>query len=103
MESQEYLRHFLGKSINDSFELDKDIDGISRATVSVEAMAKTIKESSRIVASDVLKIPVKSEEAKKAHGTGWITYLLLFLWLSYFILLQENQRAFSGQETSALS
>ncbi|MEK6652595.1 MAG: 4Fe-4S binding protein [Nitrospirota bacterium] len=94
MESQEYLRHFLGKSINDSFELDKDIDGISRATVSVEAMAKTIKESSRIVASDVLKIPVKSEEAKKAHGTGWITYLLLFSLAIVFYFITRKSKSF---------
>ncbi|MFA4828478.1 MAG: 4Fe-4S binding protein [Thermodesulfovibrionales bacterium] len=94
MESQEYLRHFIGKSINDSFELDKDIDGISRATVSVEAMAKTIKESSRIVASDVLKIPVKPEEAKKAHGTGWITYLLLFSPAIVFYFITRKSKSF---------
>lgn len=94
MERPEYLQKFLGKSVNDPFEIDKDIDAISRATVSVEAMAKTIKESSRIVASDVLKIPVKSEEAKKAHGTGWITYLLLFSLATVFYFITRKSKSF---------
>ncbi|MBI5204046.1 MAG: 4Fe-4S binding protein [Nitrospirae bacterium] len=94
MESPEYLQKFLGKSVNDPFEADKDVDAISRATVSVEAMAKTIKESSRIVAADVLKIPVKSEEAKKAHGTGWITYLLLFSPAIVFYFVTRKSKKF---------
>ena len=94
METPEYLQRFLGKSVNDPFETDKDVDGISRATVSVEAMAKTIKESSRIVASDVLKIPVKSEEAKKTHGTGWITYLLLFSLAIVFYFITRKSKSF---------
>ncbi|KAF0144817.1 MAG: pceC [Nitrospirae bacterium] len=94
MESAGYLQKFLGKSVNDPFEADKDVDAISRATVSVEAMAKTIKESSRIVAADVLKIPVKSEEAKKAHGTGWITYLLLFSLVIVFYFVTRKSKKF---------
>ncbi|MBI4680922.1 MAG: 4Fe-4S binding protein [Nitrospirae bacterium] len=94
MESPEYLQKFLGKSVNDPFEADKDVDAISSATVSVEAMAKTIKESSRIVAADVLKIPVKSEEAKKAHGTGWITYLLLFSLVIVFYFVTRKSKKF---------
>ena len=94
MESPEYLQKFLGKSVNDPFEADKDVDAISRATVSVEAMAKTIKESSRTVAADVLKIPVKSEEAKKAHGTGWITYLLLFSLVIVFYFVTRKSKKF---------
>ncbi len=94
MERPEYLQKFLGKSVNDPFEPDKDIDAISRATVSVETMAKTIKESSRIVAADVLKIPVKSEEAKKAHGTGWITYLLLFSLVIVFYFVTRKSKKF---------
>ncbi len=60
----------------------------------VEAMAKTIKESSRIVAADVIKIPVKSEEAKKAHGTGWITYLLLFSLVIVFYFVTRKSKKF---------
>lgn len=94
MERPEYLQKFLGKNVNDPFEADKDVDAISRATVSVEALAKTIKESSRIVAADVLKIPVKSEEAKKAHGTGWIMYLLFFSPVIAFYFVTRKSKKF---------
>lgn len=101
MESPEYLQKFLGKSVNDPFEADKDVDAISRATVSVEAMAKTIKESSRIAAADVLKIPVKSEEAKKAHGTGWITYLLLFsLVIAFYFVTRKSKKFLRARDIS---
>lgn len=87
MESPEYLQHFLNKGVNDPFEIDKDIDAISRATVSVEAMAKTVKESSRLIASNVLKIDVKTEGTRLSFGIGWVWYLLLFstAFISYFI------------------
>jgi len=102
METPEYLQRFLGKSVNDPFETDRDVDAISRATVSVEAMAKTIKESSRIVASDVLKIPVKSEEAKKAHDTGWITYLLLFSPAIVFYFVTRKSKKFLRSRDTGL-
>ncbi len=78
MESPGYLAQFLGKSVTDPFKPDKDIDAISRATVSVEALARTVRESSRRIASDVLKMDVKSEETERASGTGWVFYLILF-------------------------
>ncbi|MBI4709550.1 MAG: FMN-binding protein [Nitrospirae bacterium] len=42
MESPQYLNRFIGKSISDSFEIDKDIDGISRAT----CYSDTLRQSS---------------------------------------------------------
>lgn len=94
METPEYLHKFPSKSVNDPFETDKDIDAISRATVSVEAMAKTIKESSRIVAADVLKIDVKSEKTKLSIGIKWILYLVLFLLSFIFYFLTRRSKKF---------
>jgi Na+-translocating ferredoxin:NAD+ oxidoreductase RnfG subunit len=74
----EYLRQFLGKSINDPFEIDKDIDGISRATVSVKALAETVRKSSREIASRVMGIEVRGEEARETHNLKWILYLVFF-------------------------
>ncbi|MBI4683220.1 MAG: 4Fe-4S binding protein [Nitrospirae bacterium] len=79
MLSHEYLKQFTGKNVNDPFEIDKDIDAISRATESVQALTKTVRESSRKVASQVYGLEVKGPAGGKQSGIGWILYLLLFL------------------------
>ena len=45
---------FKGKSIRDRFEVGQDVDVTSRATISVRAAAREIRESSRMVARVVL-------------------------------------------------
>ena len=79
MESPEYLRQFLGRSVNDPIEIDSDIDAISRATESVQALARTVRESSRKVAYQVYGIEVRGGDRGKQSETGWALYLLLFL------------------------
>ncbi len=93
METPQYLRQFLGKSINDQFEIDSDIDAISRATVSVEALANTIRESSRIVASNVYGLDVITEGKRSAIGIGWILYLLLFSFsLTFYFITRKSKK-----------
>jgi transcriptional regulator of nitric oxide reductase len=46
---------FKGKSIRDKFEAGADVDIVSRATISVRAAARTVRESSRMVARALLK------------------------------------------------
>jgi transcriptional regulator of nitric oxide reductase len=50
----EFPTQFKGKSIRDKFVVGEDIDRVSRATISVRAAAREIRESSRIVARAVL-------------------------------------------------
>ena len=45
---------FKGKSIRDPFVAGKDVDIVSRATITVRAAARTIRESSRSVARALL-------------------------------------------------
>jgi len=45
---------FRGKSIRDRFEVGQDVDLTSRATITVRAAAREIRESSRMVAKAVL-------------------------------------------------
>ncbi len=101
MESPEYLRRFLGKSVNDPFEIDRDVDAISRATVSVEALAKTIKESSRVIASEVLGINVAAAGMAKTSGMRWITYLILFIAaFAFYFLTQRDKRFLRARDIS---
>jgi transcriptional regulator of nitric oxide reductase len=51
----EFPRQFKGKSIRDRFEVGQDVDVMSRATISVRAAAREIRESARMVARSVLK------------------------------------------------
>lgn len=50
----EFPRQFKGKSIRDRFEVGQDVDVVSRATISVRAAAREIREASRMVAKVVL-------------------------------------------------
>lgn len=50
----EFPHQFKGKSIRDRFEVGQDVDLVSRATITVRAAARTIRESSRMVARAVL-------------------------------------------------
>jgi transcriptional regulator of nitric oxide reductase len=50
----EFPRQFRGKSIRDKFEVGQDVDLTSRATITVRAAARIIRESSRMVAKAVL-------------------------------------------------
>jgi transcriptional regulator of nitric oxide reductase len=51
----EWALQFRGKSIRDPFAVWKDVDTMSRATITVRAAALTIRESARLVARQVLR------------------------------------------------
>lgn len=51
----EFAAQFKGKSVRDRFETGADIDLVSRATISVRAAARIVRESSRVVAKALLK------------------------------------------------
>lgn len=50
----DFPNQFKGKSIRDRFEVGQDVDLTSRATITVRAAAREIRESSRLVARAVL-------------------------------------------------
>jgi transcriptional regulator of nitric oxide reductase len=54
IELPEFAAQFKGKSIRDRFVVGEDVDLVSRATISVKAAAKEIRESSRMVARALL-------------------------------------------------
>ena len=78
MLTQSYLRQFIGKSVTDPLKVDVDIDGISRATVSVRALAKTIRLSSRRVAQELFGIETAQKEQTYRVEIKPLVYLLLF-------------------------
>ena len=56
----EFPVQFKGKSIGDRFVPGRDVNAVSRATITVRAAAETIKESARLVAASVgVRIPTR--------------------------------------------
>lgn len=55
IELPEFPAQFKGKSIRDPFEIGRDVDVVSRATITVRAAAREIREASRMVARAVLQ------------------------------------------------
>src|SRR6185295_10850615 len=49
----EFAAQFKGKRISDRFIPGRDVNAVSRATISVRSAAETIKESARLVAESV--------------------------------------------------
>jgi hypothetical protein len=78
MDKPEFLGQFLGKSVNDPLRVDADIDGISRATVSVEALTESVRVSARAVASGAMGLRVTAGDGARRAGLGWLWYLALF-------------------------
>lgn len=104
MESPEYLDRFIGKSITDPLRVDKDIDGISRATVSTEALAKTIRDSSRIMGSGVLGIKTEEERSRQDFGYEWIWYMLLFgAALSFYFVSRRSKKFLRSRDLFLLA
>jgi len=104
METPGYLSRFIGKMAGDAFEVDKDIDGITRATVSVEALAKTVKESSRTVAKNVLGLEIREEEKGPRGNAKWISYVLLFSFaLTSYFMTRKSRKLLRLRDMSLLA
>jgi Na+-translocating ferredoxin:NAD+ oxidoreductase RnfG subunit len=99
MERPEYLRQYLGKSVHDPFRVEGDIDGISAATVSVEALARTVRDSARSVAGEVYGIEVREKGEARKRGTRWMVYLLFFFTaLAAYALSRKNRKLLRSRD-----
>ncbi len=65
--SDEYLSRFKGKSYRDGFDIGRDVDAVSGATVSLTALAETIRRSVRTFCARVLALPVPDSAPAKRH------------------------------------
>jgi transcriptional regulator of nitric oxide reductase len=55
VEPPAFAAQFAGKSIRDPFIVGKDVNAVSRATITMRAAAQSIRDSARLVARAVLK------------------------------------------------
>jgi transcriptional regulator of nitric oxide reductase len=54
IEPPEFGAQFKGKSVRDRFEVGADVDAVSRATITIRAAAREVRDSARMVARAVL-------------------------------------------------
>ncbi|MFQ6003700.1 MAG: FMN-binding protein, partial [Candidatus Zixiibacteriota bacterium] len=78
LKSAWFSDQFKGKSIADRFKVNEDIDGITRATITAEAVARAVKKSGRKVGRDVLNLHVvEAEEEGYLSGFAKIEIFIL--------------------------
>lgn len=104
METVQYLDKFVGKSVGDPFEVDGDVDGISRATVSVEALAATLRDSSRAVAAAVYGIRVpRGHRTIRGGDLSWAWYVIIFgLSLGFFFASRTSRAWLRARDLSLI-
>jgi ferredoxin len=55
-----FQEQFAGKSVGDAYRVREDVDGLSRVTISVRALARGIRQSARQVAAEYMRMPEPS-------------------------------------------
>jgi NosR/NirI family nitrous oxide reductase transcriptional regulator len=104
MELPAYLAQFIGKVVTDPFVVDQDIDGISRATVSVKALASTVRESSRIIAMNMLGMHITAGRDSSKREYTWLWYaILFFLAFSGYLLTRKYRNHLRVRDISLLA
>ena len=58
LEQGGFLRQFTGRNVTAPLELDKDIDGVTRATVTAAAITEAVRRSARVAARDIYGLAV---------------------------------------------
>jgi len=70
-----FQEQYSGKHINDRFLVHSDIDGISRATVSVRALSRGVRDAARRVAAEYLSRAPPSSDVVDASTLPWFELL----------------------------
>ncbi|UCH93421.1 MAG: FMN-binding protein, partial [Candidatus Aminicenantes bacterium] len=77
--AKEFPRVLLGKNYSHSFTPGEDVDTVSGATLSLNALVESVRQAVHRVAKDALDLPVKPEKSPPIHfGIPEVILLLLF-------------------------
>ncbi|MBI5023521.1 MAG: FMN-binding protein [Candidatus Omnitrophica bacterium] len=78
----EFMAQFKGKNIADSFQLGKDIDGITRATMTSEAVARSVDKGAKAIGRQILELDVGGPSGDRPKTLSYIHIivpLMLFI------------------------
>jgi Na+-translocating ferredoxin:NAD+ oxidoreductase RnfG subunit/Pyruvate/2-oxoacid:ferredoxin oxidoreductase delta subunit len=67
LELDEFIKQFSGRGIRDSFRLGKDIDGITRATITSEAISRSVEKGLKITGREVLGLSSDTISEEKTN------------------------------------
>ncbi|MGQ9629555.1 MAG: FMN-binding protein [bacterium] len=90
-----FTQQFREKDVGDPFIVGKDIDGITGATVTVEAIARSVGRGGKKIASQYLGIPVGEEVragGRVAKKIVEILFLLAIFSLGAFGLVKHDEK-----------
>lgn len=90
LDREHFLAQFIGGSYDDPLYVGEDIDGVSGATFSAEAVARGIRQATREIASDTLKKSVPPERTDITFGAPEAVLVALFA--VSFVLHRSRQR-----------
>lgn len=72
----DFISQFKGKNIADRFRLGKDIDGITRATMTSEAVARSVDKSAKAIGRQVLKLNIPETSGEQPKTLSWIHIII---------------------------
>ena len=78
IENQEFVLQFFGKAVSDPLQISQDIDAVSGATTSAEAIARSVRLAVRQVSAQALNQPLPPEVRPIQFGIPEITIVLLY-------------------------
>lgn len=92
---ESFLKQFISLSSNNNLELGKDIDGITQATITSQAITRSIKESLNIIERDVLNKKAAFEESKNTPANtpfpiGQVIFPLIIFFIATFAIFKTS-------------
>ena len=72
----EFISQFKGKNITGTFHLGKDIDGITRATMTSEAIARSVDKSAKEIGRQALKLDIPDPFSDQPKILSWIHIII---------------------------
>ena len=78
IQSLRFFEQFIGKKASDPFILERDIDTVTHATISVKAITEAIRGGSHAVGKKILKLRVQEMQSAWKFGINEIVLILLY-------------------------
>jgi NosR/NirI family nitrous oxide reductase transcriptional regulator len=85
------LSRFVDKAGGDTFIVNQDVDGVTGATVTSQALADAARRAVRIVSIQALSLPVPDEPSPELQF-GWPEIVLILFFLSAILLQRRDVR-----------
>ena len=93
IEQERYLEALRNKHVSDPFEIEKDLDAISRATITCCAIAEASRQVSHYVGREELHLDIKSKDLVWKVGAAEIAVAILFITVIVLTIILSRYKA----------